>query len=1192
MPYTRSRMVWKAVPVILAGLIRTGQADVRWSEGQKVADFVAEAAYQDQAGHTQGGRFRHAPTGLVLDLLTIQSVPQAFIWVNTPPPSDQGEPHTCEHLLLGKGTKGRYVASLESMCLGASSAFTNQLQTCYHFNTTAGADIFFKLMEAKLDALLHPSFSDEEIRREVCNVGYRVLPSDSSLELEEKGTVYNEMVSSFERPWYHLSRALDRMLYGPGHPLSNSSGGDPDFIRTMTPEDLRIFHSEQYRLGNMGIIMALPNEMPIRDALVRMSTILSRVQPHSELGSDPTTLDSRLPAPRGAEPGRLEVTRFPHANPEEPGLLVYAWPARLHLTDRERLVLELLLENVAGDETSDLYALFIDSETRRFDLGATDVSSWVSADVGQPIYIAFENVRRSSTDPVRMDSVRELIRERFAEIGGWAHDAPKLAAFNVRAQGRILERRRSLSEFLNSPPAFGMRNTYSQWLIHLKRLQGEDSFERSLSLDPEFEFATELLKSGKNFWREYISKAGLTEIPPFAVGAQADPGLLAETEQERTARLGQFLADLVRQYGVGSDDEAKQRYRQDYDAQTAEIDLTARSISMPAFVDSPPLSVDPQLVFAFDTTVGGIPVVTSLFENISSGHMGVALGLDAVGEPRQMYIPALPTLLSDVGVVSDGKPLPYDAMKEAMRREILSFSVGFSVNHRTERAELVLKAAGNSHDEGVLAAIWLKRALLSADWRPENLPRLRDAVDLALKSKRNTMRQREEDWVQDPARAYVSQYNSRLLLADCFLTQIHALHRVGWLLLDPPSGLDLVAWRTFLETVGGWPEKYDRAALTEKLGKAAKGMDSAPGEIDHPESQLLAGMPSYSQKLARRALESLEQSLGDIPDGSLSGDWEYLCRQMDTDLMQPPEHALEELAQVRTELLHADNARVFVTGNTEMTRVLRAQLDSLLATFSTRVSSRAARHGQAHVSLRVRTRTSLTRDPLFVGLVNENTRSGVFVNTTGCASYEDTDPERLLDFLTARLYGGGGAHSMFMKTWSAGLAYSNGFRSNESSGRLSYYAERCPDLSQTMQFVVNELSHAPYDTTLAEYAVAGVFSNMRSGRRYEDRSEAMASDLADGVTPDVVKDFRQGILALRDQGNLYAELHERMPAVYGQVLPGYGPKASETPGSSCFLIGPESQLTSYETYLKSVESPDAEVVRLYARDFWIPADAP
>ena len=77
------------------------------TEDQRIASFETEAVYLNQEGKRIGARFRHIPSRLVLDILRIQSLPQAFMWVNTPPPTDQGEPHTLEHLLLGKGTKGR-----------------------------------------------------------------------------------------------------------------------------------------------------------------------------------------------------------------------------------------------------------------------------------------------------------------------------------------------------------------------------------------------------------------------------------------------------------------------------------------------------------------------------------------------------------------------------------------------------------------------------------------------------------------------------------------------------------------------------------------------------------------------------------------------------------------------------------------------------------------------------------------------------------------------------------------------------------------------------------------------------------------------------------------------------------------------------------------------------------------------------
>ena len=185
---------------------------------QQVVDFTVEAVYEVDNQNPLGARFRHNQSGFVLDLLRIQSVPQAFMWVNSHPVSDRGEPHTLEHLLLGKDTKGRYVASLEEMSLGNSSAFTAQLRTCYHFHTSAGSSVFFNLFQTKLDAMLHPNFSDEEIRREVRNMGITNDPVDGSLSLEEKGTVYNEMVSSFERRWGNLYFELGKMIYGHDHP--------------------------------------------------------------------------------------------------------------------------------------------------------------------------------------------------------------------------------------------------------------------------------------------------------------------------------------------------------------------------------------------------------------------------------------------------------------------------------------------------------------------------------------------------------------------------------------------------------------------------------------------------------------------------------------------------------------------------------------------------------------------------------------------------------------------------------------------------------------------------------------------------------------------------------------------------------------------------------------------------------------
>src|SRR5262245_18265893 len=87
------------------------------SKGDTVHGFRAAAVYLNDAAQPSGARVGHRKSGFRLDLLRIDSVPQAFTWVNSCPVSDQGEPHTQEHLLVGKGNTGRAFAVLDTMWL-------------------------------------------------------------------------------------------------------------------------------------------------------------------------------------------------------------------------------------------------------------------------------------------------------------------------------------------------------------------------------------------------------------------------------------------------------------------------------------------------------------------------------------------------------------------------------------------------------------------------------------------------------------------------------------------------------------------------------------------------------------------------------------------------------------------------------------------------------------------------------------------------------------------------------------------------------------------------------------------------------------------------------------------------------------------------------------------------------------------
>ena len=151
---------------------------------------------------------------------------------------------------------------------------------------------------------------------------------------------------------------------------------------------------------------------------------------------------------------------------------------------------------------------------------------------------------------------------------------------------------------------------------------------------------------------------------------------------------------------------------------------------------------------------------------------------------------------------------------------------------------------------------------------------------------------------------------------------------------------------------------------------------------------------------------------------------------------------------------------------------------------------------------------------------------------------------------------------------------------------MSYYAERTPELPQTLRFAIGEVKRT-MDDPLAEYVIALAFSS-RASSPYEARGEAMASNMADGITPEVVARFRRAILDARKMQNLSEELYRRKDKVYERVLPGYGMKARDIDGRNFFVIGPEKQMLAYEAYLKSVEGADTQLYRLYPRDFWLP----
>ena len=295
---------------------------------------------------------------------------------------------------------------------------------------------------------------------------------------------------------------------------------------------------------------------------------------------------------------------------------------------------------------------------------------------------------------------------------------------------------------------------------------------------------------------------------------------------------------LRARYEVEQAQEAIRLYKRDYDATSAELEELARQAKLPPLVDSPPMTRDDQLDYEVRDRAG-VPLVVSSFSNMTAATTGVAFRLDGVPEQDLLYVALLPQLLRQVGVIRDGEPVSFEEMSEALKNEILDLRSYFSTNHDTNRCELALRGSGNDRDEARRAVEWMRLVLNHPDWRPENLPRIRDVVDQQLAGLRNRMQRSEESWVTDPAAAYRRQDDPCLLATASFLTRAHYVYRLRWLLKEAGShGKAVASFLTRLESASSSEsrEQVEAAAgppareLREGLA-TARGARAAPRGI-------------------------------------------------------------------------------------------------------------------------------------------------------------------------------------------------------------------------------------------------------------------------------------------------------------------------------------------------------------------------
>lgn len=205
---------------------------------------------------SQGFLLKHIKTGARIVVLENEDDNKVFyVGFRTPPKDNTGVPHILEHSVLCGSEKYPVKEPFVELAKGSLNTFLNAMtypdKTVYPVASCNDKD-FKNIMDVYLDAVFNPKIYD---RQEIfLQEGWHYELDSPEGELTYNGVVYNEMKGAFSSPDDVISRYCLNSLY-PETSYGMESGGDPDYIPTLTYEAFKGFHKSLYHPSNSYIYL-------------------------------------------------------------------------------------------------------------------------------------------------------------------------------------------------------------------------------------------------------------------------------------------------------------------------------------------------------------------------------------------------------------------------------------------------------------------------------------------------------------------------------------------------------------------------------------------------------------------------------------------------------------------------------------------------------------------------------------------------------------------------------------------------------------------------------------------------------------------------------------------------------------------------------------------------------------------------
>ncbi len=639
-----------------------------------------------------GYRIVHSKTGARVALIENDDSNKVFcIGFRTPPTDSTGVAHILEHSVLCGSKEFPLKDPFVELVKGSLNTFLNAMtypdKTVYPIASTNDAD-FRNLMHVYLDAVFYPNvYKNESIfRQEGWHFEY-----DDEGKLIINGVVYNEMKGARSSAEDIISSESMFSLF-PDTAYGVESGGDPDFIPSLSYEQFLDFHKRYYHPSNSYIYIYGNSDM-LSD--------LEFIDRHYLSRFDRLEIDSeiRLQAPF-SQPSKV-MKQCPLAqdeNADENTVFSVNFALDPGLDAKTRLAFSMMDYALVCHPGAPLRKILIEQGV------VNDVSSRFETSVRQPYYSII-----GKGAPMSMETrFGQLVTETIENTVKRGFDKNALRAAIDSDEFRYRE-----ADYGRFPKGlmYGL-SMYDSWLY-----DDAKPFEY-IEADDAYDFLRENIDTG--YFEKLARKYLIGNKHKSYVCVRPTEGVLESKEKELRAKLDTLQARLTdaEKKSIETVIAGLEKFRDTPDSEAA-----IRSLPMLKRED---LKREAEPFVNDITDIGGTRFIYHKVDTRKIGYLRLAFNIDAVGNELIPYV----GLLRDVLCMVDTEYHSYEELNPLIDLNMGGFSVSteeYSQVHDPGKFISHFEVKGKFFDERSEDAFSLMREIILTS-KFNNLKRIKEIL--------------------------------------------------------------------------------------------------------------------------------------------------------------------------------------------------------------------------------------------------------------------------------------------------------------------------------------------------------------------------------------------------------------------------------------------------------------------------------